>query len=410
MLHELNNIQTEYEEYDIDTYFDPMDITEEQKEERKEAAEELWWVFLLLFALINASLEDGDLDYAFIYETFKDSFGDIVYKYSREDDYTRQYVNSFSQQTLDTTWNHIDFENPDSYWTSDRRAVVIAVNEANTILNYEELMKAIEEGNTHKTWVAEIDRKTRKDHLEMNGTTIPIRDFFIFPDCEMLMPHDELNGTAAQIVNCRCSTKYHGKSEYQNETMAYNPVVRDEKTAIAINTVAKDNPSETISAKQVINSPNGVYLSDNLTIKPRKLHEIEQIIEKAGRIVGTNGKTLPRIVLVSDTELGKSAARFNALENTIFSKVFLNKKEQLHSILHEFYHWDDAQQYISNGGIITSNAEFIKIISQKRKRTLDKMGITSDNVNTISDYADRMYHLGRYDEVYVEYRTIKGME
>ena len=41
---ELNNLTTEYVEYDIDTYFDAMDITEEQKEERKEVASDLWWV------------------------------------------------------------------------------------------------------------------------------------------------------------------------------------------------------------------------------------------------------------------------------------------------------------------------------------------------------------------------------
>ena len=206
---ELNTFTSEESEpISIDTYFDGMDISEEQKEERKSAANDLWWALLLLFATIKAGIEDGDLDYAYLNSMFGGMVEDIVEKYSRKDDYTNAYIRKVPQEIIDTTWDHLDFAKPDSYWTSGKRAVGVAVNEANSILNYEDLQKAIDDGMTHKTWKAEIDPKTRDDHRYMNGKTIPIREYFVFPDCKMLVPHDEVNGTAAQTVNCRCSVGY----------------------------------------------------------------------------------------------------------------------------------------------------------------------------------------------------------
>lgn len=214
---ELNSITTEYEEVDIDTYFEPMDITEEQKEERKKAAEDLWWVLLLMFGLIKQSIEDGDLDYAFMYDTFKESYADVVEKYSRIDDYTTTYIDKFVQNTLDTTWNHIDFENPDSYWTSNKRALGIAVNEANTILNYEDLQRAIDNGMNVKIWHTQKDNRVRPDHRLMEGQKVGILEFFSVGDSQLLFPRDEVNCTNVRdIANCRCYAKADYDSNYND--------------------------------------------------------------------------------------------------------------------------------------------------------------------------------------------------
>ena len=39
------------------------------------------------------------------------------------------------------------------------------------------------------------------------------------------------------------------------------------------------------------------------------------------------------------------------------------------------------------------------------KKVIDKVGITKYNVGEISEYAEKMYRLGRYDEVEAEYMT-----
>jgi len=224
---ELNSITTEYEEVDIDTYFEPMDITEEQKEERKKAAEDLWWVLLLMFGLIKQSIEDGDLDYAFIYETFKESYTDVVSKYADLDGYIDLYIDKFTRNTLDTTWKNIDLAQPDSFWTSNRRAVGIAVNQANVILNYEDLLRAIQDGKNVKVWHTQRDNRVRKEHSILEGNKIGILDFFKVGESLLMFPCDEVHcNNVRDTAGCRCYAKAEYDSKYPTVTIEdfYNTV------------------------------------------------------------------------------------------------------------------------------------------------------------------------------------------
>ena len=82
------------------------------------------------------------------------------------------------------------------------------MNDANAVLGYEELDEAIENGYKYKTWKTELDARVRKDHRSMEGKKVKIDDYFVLPDCMMLMPHDDVNGTEKQVCGCRCSLKY----------------------------------------------------------------------------------------------------------------------------------------------------------------------------------------------------------
>lgn len=187
------------------------------------------------------------------------------------------------------------------------------------------------------------------------------------------------------------------KMEYRHERDINNPIT----------TITREG---SINAKQIIGSPNGIYVSDVLNIKPKKLQEIENNISLSKRIIGAEGKEDPRIIIVADTELGNAGGRYDAKTNTVYYKVIVDKKLQKHVNLHELYHWNDAQEFIQNGNTITKNQDIIDYMSVKGKEKLDKMGITADNVGEISDYAERMYHKKRFDEVYTELRTKKGLE
>ena len=207
MIDELN-IREKYTAQDFYQYFKPMAITEKQKETRTETANDLWYVFLMLFVLISQGTENADLDYMFILQEFRQMFSDTVSQYARMDDYINEYIETFTTETLDTTWKHMDLGNPDDYWLSDERAGLLALNESNTVNNYEDLQKAIENGYTHKTWKAEMDSRTRKTHSKMDGKKIEIDKYFEFPDCKMIAPHDTLNGSNKELCNCRCSCVY----------------------------------------------------------------------------------------------------------------------------------------------------------------------------------------------------------
>lgn len=194
-----NPNEFDYKEF-INSYFDPMDLTEEQKEERKQAAYDLFDKFLVFFTFM--ALSPGSYDLAL--QQFEFELRTIAIQYSRPDDYIDRYVPKTAQNVAKTTKKNIDKE----YYTSVERAAFDAVNESNSILNYEELQEAIEAGYTHKTWVAELDKRTRDSHRMIDGTTIPIEEYFQFDDCEGLCPHDSENLSAQELVNCRCSLRF----------------------------------------------------------------------------------------------------------------------------------------------------------------------------------------------------------
>ena len=184
-------------------YFAKMDISKEQKEERVKAANDFMDVLLFFFAYLAIQMEYGG-DLEVVYEEFTYRFGNVVRRYARMDEYMEAYVRDVTNNIAELTVESLEVE----WYTSSDRATAIGENEANSVLNYEELQAAIDNGYRFKEWRSERDNKVRKDHVTMDGRKIPIDEYFVFPDCMMLAPHDEVNGTARQICGCRCSLSY----------------------------------------------------------------------------------------------------------------------------------------------------------------------------------------------------------
>ena len=207
----LNTYEYVYTEQEVDSilteYFDVMDIDDEQKEKRKDLAKEIRNALLFLFALINVSYEYDYLSYEYVLGMFRAEFQQIVLQYGRLDIYTEKYIQKVTKDVVDTTFKNLDLVNP-NFWMSDERAIIVGENEANSVLNYEELQEAIDNGYTMKEWLTERDNRVRRTHKAVDGKKIPIEEYFEFPDCRMLMPHDYDNGTDKELANCRCTLKY----------------------------------------------------------------------------------------------------------------------------------------------------------------------------------------------------------
>ena len=94
-------------------------------------------------------------------------------------------------------------------WFSKDRANLIALNEANWIYNHEEYFEALASKKT-KTWHTALDEKVRLTHIEQEGKTIPIDDYFHVGTSLMLYPLDtSMGASAGEIINCRCSVSYN---------------------------------------------------------------------------------------------------------------------------------------------------------------------------------------------------------
>ena len=118
--------------------------------------------------------------------------------------YEPDYIPRLVDDIIDTTNRHPD----DPYYLSQDRAIVIAQNESNTAYNHVDYDNAKSEGKKYKRWIAEIDDRTREWHLEVDGTKIPIDEMFTVGKDTMRYPHDYLNGSAENLVNCRCVCIY----------------------------------------------------------------------------------------------------------------------------------------------------------------------------------------------------------
>lgn len=199
------NILSEKEIQNRDAYFDEMELSDEQKEKRKEFSRELQDVILFIFALFSVMKEHNGIDKQYIMERLQSGYSEVVLRYMDIDKYLNDYIEDFSTETVDTTRKHIN----DSFYLSNDRSILISENEANAVFNYGEFAEAIKAGKTRKRWVDIRDKKERETHREVGGTVIPIGDAFEVGDSLMLFPKDaSLGAKMKEIANCRCTVEY----------------------------------------------------------------------------------------------------------------------------------------------------------------------------------------------------------
>ena len=89
------------------------------------------------------------------------------------------------------------------------RSAVIARTETHSAGNYGALKSADEVGLPMvKEWISDnTPGRTREDHLDADGQTVPKDEPFIVGGESLMFPGDPA-GSASQIINCRCSTGY----------------------------------------------------------------------------------------------------------------------------------------------------------------------------------------------------------
>lgn len=202
---EINALDQSRRSEPYEEYFDKMSISDKQKKLRIAFSERMEEVILYVLSLIDTMVENEEVDQEYIENSLYDEYIAIVAVYFAVDSYISDYVRQFSHDVVQSTFDHIK----DEYYLSRDRAMFISECEANTSLNYKEYTDAIKAGKTHKTWKDIGDRRERRTHLEVGGTTIPIRELFVVGNSLMLFPKDNShNPSAKEVVNCRCSIQY----------------------------------------------------------------------------------------------------------------------------------------------------------------------------------------------------------
>lgn len=193
-------------------YFSKMSISDKEKQERIAFSEKMEEVVLYILALIETTIESGETKREYIQTQFYDKYLDVIASYMLIDTYIKQYATDITKQIIDTTFERLSSEDKsitDDYYLSNDRAMFISECEANSILNYRQYSKAVKSGKTKKKWIDVGDKRERKTHLEVGGTTLPIGEPFSVGDSLLQFPKDtSLGASADEIVNCRCSIQY----------------------------------------------------------------------------------------------------------------------------------------------------------------------------------------------------------
>ena len=255
----------------LDLYYEPMQISQDDKQRRRELAEFLADAFLFFFATFEVHREHQSFLSKQVYaDMLADRISDAVTKVTGIDSYMSDHIREMSKQVVDTTFDkankaipssssesgpnntnkpleknptidstldetrHItpqyrteslgfpsfpedsNQDNPDSdaiddgsYWLSYRRAEDIGKSEANTFLNYTDYVDAKASGKTKKTWLTMLDNKVRQTHSEVEGQTIDIDAMFYVGDSLMRFPHDlSESPNPKEVIGCRCSVEY----------------------------------------------------------------------------------------------------------------------------------------------------------------------------------------------------------
>ena len=172
-----------------------------------------------------------------------------------------------------------------------------------------------------------------------------------------------------------------------------------------------------------VNSPQyDLYVSKEVSLKPKTLFEMENQINESRKLLGiTKLDHFPKINILSNREIKGALGRYDAVSNELFfNSDILNVKKfkeeskgvskkvsesRLMTVVHELIHWQDAEKYVAKYGKITNSNEYIRNISKSFEKNVDNLVAKGYNIGEISDYAERMYWRNRYDEVYTEYRT-----
>lgn len=193
-------------------YFSKMSISDKEKQERIAFSEQMEEVVLYILALIETTIESRETKREYIQTQFYDKYLDVIASYMLIDTYIKQYALDVTKQIIDATFERFSAKDKsitDDYYLSNDRAMFISECEANSILNYRQYSKAVKAGKTKKKWIDVGDKRERKTHLEVGGTTLPIDEPFSVGDSLLQFPKDtSLGASADEIVNCRCSIQY----------------------------------------------------------------------------------------------------------------------------------------------------------------------------------------------------------
>lgn len=203
----LENID-EISRLSFDTYYGEMDISKDQINRRKRIAERFLDAFLLIFAyykrIKNQPFVSSELPAFIKAELIKA----LPYEYKQSGTVDDPDILTHISLVAASVANSI-MRYGEGWYTDYENAWELAAQEGNSIENRVDYTEAVKSGKTKKTWHTILDGRERETHRIIDGTTIPINDYFNVGSSIMQFPRDDSMGAGAEeISHCRCHVSY----------------------------------------------------------------------------------------------------------------------------------------------------------------------------------------------------------
>ncbi|WP_270392659.1 phage minor head protein [Butyribacter intestini] len=287
----------------IHEYFEDMQISEEQKQKRIRLANLLLADVLFLFALSK-----GNNDKHYLVKSFQNRYTESVKSVAQQDKELSRYIRKVCENIVDTTLK--DTKKPSDltdsagteYRTSIDRAMNIAENEANSILNNEEYRSAIKNGCTKKKWISFGDERVRTDHADVDGEVVDIYKPFHVGGYLMMFPKDDSLGAGLEeIVNCRCSVEYLQDRVIVLDDKAIGTEDSGKKPTLFVDVTEEYLKAGKVNLGKVIDEKEYEkegqrYCVDGKNVVLDYSESERKIAENLAGLLGANVKMIPRVL------------------------------------------------------------------------------------------------------------------
>ena len=287
----------------IHEYFEDMQISEEQKQKRIRLANLLLADVLFLFALSK-----GNNDKQYLVKSFQNRYTESVKSVAQQDKELSRYIGKVCESIVDTTVKDTNKSGDltdsagNEYRTSIDRAMNIAENEANSILNNDEYRSAIKNGCTKKKWIAFGDERVRMDHANVDGEVVDINKPFHVGGYLMMFPKDDSLGAGLEeIVNCRCSVEYLQDRVIVLDDKAIGTEDSGKKPTLFVDVTEEYLKAGKVNLGKVIDEKEYEkegqrYCVDGKNVVLDYSESERKIAENLAGLLGANVKMIPRVL------------------------------------------------------------------------------------------------------------------
>ncbi|MBO4861480.1 MAG: hypothetical protein J5535_01100, partial [Firmicutes bacterium] len=185
----------------------------------------------------------------------------------------------------------------------------------------------------------------------------------------------------------------------------------------------------TINARKLEHfTHNNLYVDNSLNLRTRDVKAIDGQITQAKELLGLTQECKAQMVIVNDDN---TLASYNPKDDVFYissrlsdirdiseiQKHYVCSDDPRSTMVHELFHWKDAEDYRSSGKTIDAadvSSEYSIYQREKAYKELLNLGVDPGDINAIKkvygEYAWENALVNNYEEVYTEIRTFNALK